>query len=390
MPKSVKIALLSHRFGNIGHLFMSVGFEEIVREMFGANAEITHFEQHHFFSIYPQRNLLHLLDKIPHGRMSTLRMWLNSPAMCDKLWPQAQQLKEFSSAITCGGPSIVRGAGATPEMCLMFHHQLGAFHHHGVPTFDCGVGSGGFPIKSLPPTPSVAFDNTDKEYFSRLFSYSTVSTVRDRYAESLWNALGRDPMLIPCGAIASGRRFERLATRPSSESDCHIIINYQRQGANNDWGQRVDINRWRRTVVELIGRLKKRHKVIFLCHGEGEARQAAQVGVDIPIFTPNTLDEYAKIIMGGKAGLASRIHAAIPMAGVGLPVFGVGTDTRLGTLELMGMRTGYVDDVSAEQLEHELEAGLNNSDVVRENMIQMREQTVACYQAMLRQHMRHQ
>lgn len=388
MTAPIKVALLSHRFGNIGHLFMSVGFEEIIRQMFGAAVEIAHFEQHHFFSVYPSGHPLHLLDKIPHGRMKALRMWLNSPAMCEKLWPHAQHLKEFSAAITCGGPSIVRGVGKTPEMGLMFHHQLGAFHSHGVPTFDCGVGSGGFPLKSLPSSPDEAFDEIDRDYFSRLFSYSTISTVRDSYAKSLWDALDRDPLLIPCGAIASGRYFQRVAQPPSSDSDRHIIINYQRQGANSDWGQKVDVTRWRNTVAELIQRLKKRHKVVFLCHGKGEAKQAAQVGADIPCIVPQTLEDYAKVIMSGKAGLASRIHAAIPMAGVGLPVFAVGTDTRLGTLDLMGIPTAYVEDVSADAIEHEIESGIANAHAEYDRLIGVRESTIASYQSAFQQHMR--
>lgn len=315
-------------------------------------------------------------------------MWLNSPKVCERIWPQADHLKEFSAAITCGGPSIVRGVGHTPEMCLMFHHQLGAFNHHGVPTFDCGVGSGGFPLKSLPASPDQAFDEVDKDYFARLFAYSTVSTVRDAYAKSLWDALGRDPLLIPCGAIASGRRFEQLAKRPSSDSERHIIINYQLHGANSDWGQQVDISRWRNTVAELIARLKKRHKVVFLCHGKGEAKQAAQVRAGIPCLIPQTLDEYAAVVMSGKAGLASRVHAAIPMAGVGLPVFAVGTDTRLGTLELMGMRTAFVEDVTAEALEYQIECGIANADSERDRMIDVREQTIRSYQSVFLQHMR--
>lgn len=386
MAAAKKIALLSHRFGNIGHLFMSVGFEEILRQMFGDDVDIRHFEQHHFFSVYPQGHWLHWADKIPHGRMGALRMWLNSPKQCEKFWPEAHELREFSGAITCGGPSIVRGVGRTPEMCLMFHHQLGAFHHHGVPTFDCGVGSGGFPLRNLPASPADAFDAADKRYFERLFSYSTVSTVRDSYAQELWRALGREAPLIPCGALLSGRRFEALSERPNDDAEKHIVINYQLSGANSDWGQKVDIDQWRKVVADLIRRLQKRHKVIFLCHNAVEASHARQVGVDIPSYTPTTLDEYAKIIMRGKAGVASRIHAAIPMAGVGLPVSAIGTDTRLGTLDLMGIKTHYVGDITAEQLEHETETGIRNADEERQRLLALRDEAASQYIELFSRH----
>lgn len=379
MPNDKCIALLSHRIGNIGHLFMSIGFEEIIDEMFGGKADIHHFEQHHFFSIYPERHWLHWLDKVPHGHLGRLRMWLNSPKQCERFWPEASHLEKFNAAIACGGPSIVRGVGRAPEMNLMFHHQLGGFHAHGVPTFDCGVGSGGFPLNNLPASPDQAFDETDKRYFERLFSYSTASTVRDRYARELWRALGRDAPLIPCGALLSGRRFQALATRPNSDNEKHIVINYQLSGANNDWGQKVDINKWRSVVADLIKRLQKRHKVVFLCHNKTEERHARMVSVGIPSFTPTTLREYAEIIMRGKAGVASRIHAAIPMAGVGLPVISIGTDTRLGTLDLMGLKTHFVGDATSEMLEDEIESGIKNSDTEWQRLMNLREATARQY-----------
>ena len=37
-----KIALLSHRGGNIGHDFMAIGMEAIVSKVFGPDTEISH------------------------------------------------------------------------------------------------------------------------------------------------------------------------------------------------------------------------------------------------------------------------------------------------------------------------------------------------------------
>ncbi len=85
------------------------------------------------------------------------------------------------------------------------------------------------------------------------------------------------------------------------------------------------------------------------------------VGAAIPCFTPTTLQEHAEVITRGKAGVASRIHAVIPMAGVGLPVTAIGTDTRLGTLELMGLKAHFIGDASSELLEDEIEFGIKTA-----------------------------
>lgn len=388
MKGGTKIALLSHRFGNIGHLFMAVGFEEIIRDFLGPNVKIQHFEQHHFFSIYPRKHWLRLTHLIPHGRLKKSRMFLNREDVCEKLWPSARGIAEFSAAVTCGGPSIVRGVGKTPEMNLMFHHQLGAFHFHGVPTFDCGVGSGGFPLENLPPDLEHVFDEDDKAYFRRLFKYSTVSTVRDEFAQRLWHALGREAHLIPCAAIASGRQIERTSQSLLDPKDRHILINYQAMGANNDWGQGVDVNAWRNTVRDLIFRLARRHKVAFLCHSKVEYEQAARVNPEIPRFFPRTLDDYAAVIRNAKAGVVSRIHAALPMAGIGLPVIGVGTDTRLGTLSLIGLKTFFVKEIDVEELAHHVEFVLRNGDEERDRLHKVRENTIKSYSAIFSQHFR--
>jgi hypothetical protein len=382
------IALLSHRFGNIGHLFMAVGFEEILYATFGRATQIEHFEQHHFFSVYPRLHWLKLLDLVPHGRLGRLRLFLNRPDICERLWPSAKDLSRFSGAIACGGPSIVRGVGRTPEMCLMFHHQLGAFNFHGVPTFDCGLGSGGFPLRESQLDYANAFDEVDKAYFKRLFSQTTVSTVRDVVAQRLLEALGRQTHLIPCGAIASGRRFESLAQPDSDHASRHIVVNYQRMGANSDWGQGVDVVRWQHTVQELIQRLGKRHKVVFLCHSQAESQQAAAVSPDVPRLLPTNLQEYATVIRNAKAGIASRIHAAIPMAGIGLPVTAIGTDTRLGTLELIGLKAHFVDAARADELEHQVESDLANAAEERHRLIELREATIRKYGEIFSAHLR--
>ena len=54
-----KIAILSHTFGNIGHTFMGIGVKEVVYNAFGNNVEITSFEQHKPFSVYPK--LIHYI-----------------------------------------------------------------------------------------------------------------------------------------------------------------------------------------------------------------------------------------------------------------------------------------------------------------------------------------
>lgn len=197
------IALISHRFGNIGHTFMSLGMEEIAREAFGAEVHIEHFEQHRVFDIYPAWHPLRALDLIPHGRAIWLRHPLSTPRACRLFWPAARRLRKFDLAANCGGPSMTRGAGHSADMKLMFWHKMGAFDSHGVPVLDIGVGSGAIGWEKLPNRLEDVLDDTDQAYFRQLFKYVQLTTTRDPLAHKLHTWLRRETPLIPCAAIAS-------------------------------------------------------------------------------------------------------------------------------------------------------------------------------------------
>lgn len=379
MVDKLNIALLSHRFGNIGHTFMAVGVEEIVKDAFGPEVKTDHFEQHHFFDIYPFYHPLRLTHLIKHGSIPKIRNFLATEKACNFFWRQLKNLSIYNLAVACGGPSIIKGVWKVPEMKLMFLHQLGGFVYHGVPVLNLAVGSGGYGLERIPKTAKEAFEPEDIDYFKRLFSYTTCATVRDELAKKLWLQIGYDAPLIPCAAIAAGRRFEQYKDKMISTNEKHIIINFQKCGANEDWGQSVATEKWKKTIQELLMRISKRHKVVFLAHNETEYDLAGKVDSSIPRYLPKSFEKYARIIGRAKAGLVSRIHAAIPLAGIGVPVVGIGTDSRLGTLEVMGLKTYYIKNVSSELLEENLEYLMIKAQFEYERLIGLREDTIKQY-----------
>ena len=382
------VALISHRFGNIGHTFMSLGMEEIVREAFGPEVLIGHYEQHKVFDIYPPYHPLRTLDLLPHGRMTWARRPLSSRRACQMFWPGAHSLRKYHLAINCGGPSMTRGAGHSADMKLMFWHKMGAFAHHGVPVLDLGVGSGAFGFENLPGKLDDALDKTDQAYFRRLFEYVALTTTRDPLAHQLHSWLGRETPLVPCAAIASGRWFERHLPPPPPLEEKVILINFQKYGANEDWGQKVDPDIWKKTVQELISRLRNQYRFEFLCHNKAEFVLAESVNASLPRHLPATPEEYARLIGRARAGLVSRIHAAIPLAGIGIPSIAIGTDSRLGTLELMGLKTFFVKQVTTDLLEKEINLLVERAPMERERLLKVRENTIQTYAGLCRQYAR--
>ncbi len=371
----MKVALLSHRGGNIGHDFMAAGWEWIIRLGFGPDVEVSHYEQHQPFCVYPVRHPLRLVDRMPYGRLTWLKHALGSEAACTFFWPQSLPL-QVDVAITCGGPNMVRGAGRSAEMRLMFHHQLGAFHARGVPVVDAAVGAC-YPLEAVP---DAITDSADVAFFRRLFALTAASTVRDKVARRLWQPLGRDAHLIPCAASVSGRELERFGGPRRGE---YVLINYQRVGANEDWGQQVDAGRWLECLKSVVGRLSRRHPVMFICHDAAEEALARKNFPNYPAHRPTTLAEYARVAMGARALLASRVHATIPMAGAGIPGVHIGTDTRIGTVELLGLPAYFVKRADAGELEAAVEDLVARRDDEARRLTELRERTAAMYKEVI-------
>ena len=374
-----KIALLSHRGGNIGHDFMAIGMEIALREAFGSSVCIDHFEQHNPFEVYPEEHWLRWMHKLPHGRMSTLlRGYLNKPSSLLKFWPQTSAL-DYDLAVASGGPNIVPGGSNSAELGLMLHHMNGAFHYRGVPLLDAGVGAS-FPIESIPQELQ---DPDDFAFYKRAAELCQAIAVRDTTAQKVIRKLGFEPWLIPCGAIGTGRVFE-MAHPIDGEARKYVLINFQRLGANTDWGQRVNPTEWMRTIQLVIDDLGKRHPVLLLAQNSYEKKLASQLAPHVRCILPSSTDEYANVINMAKVGLVSRIHAAIPLAGIGIPSVVIGTDTRLGTVEQMGLPTRFVKEATYSWIVDEVEGLLKIAESERQRLLALRENTIQQYVTLFR------
>lgn len=379
-----KIALLSHRFGNIGHNFMALGAEEVAREAFGSDVAITHFEQHTPFCIYPDGHWLRWVDKIRHGRAGWLRKYLAREQVCRRFWPQSRPLP-YRLAVACGGPTMVAGAGSTPEMGVMSHHFYGAFSFHGVPVIDAAVGSC-FPIEGVP----ASLNATDQEHYRRLIRQTKLITVRESVARDMYATVDCTAPMLPCIAICSGRYFEKVRLRYANESQ-YIIVNFQAKGSNDDWGQRIDGVAWARLVKGVISDLRRDgHKLIMLCHSKYEGRLARSLAPDLPVAEPKTEEEYAEVIARARVGFVSRIHAGVALAGVGVPSLVVGNDTRLGTTAEMGLPSFFTKRMAREFVVAELDRLLKLGEGEKARLIRLREETISKYGRLFAKHARNQ
>jgi Polysaccharide pyruvyl transferase len=368
VPK--KFVLLSHRGGNIGHDFMAKGMEVILKDRFGEDIVISHIEQHNPFEVYPKWHILRLLHRVPHGRLNFLRSFLAKEAVTRFFWKMTSPA-DYDLAIACGGPNLVSGASNTPQMALMLFHMNGAINYRGAPLVDAGVGSC-FPSSSKESLKSEA----DIFFYKKAASFCSAITVRDKLAEKVYrDLLGVNVKRIPCAAIASGRYFEQFQKKEKQ----YILINYMLKGANSDWGQGVDPDQWYKTVRQVVDFFSPNHQIVFLAHNSVEEEAAKNRFKEFQCILPRSLEQYAEVIGRAKIGFVSRIHAAIPLAGIGVSSLVIGTDSRLGAVEELGLPTLFVKEASAEIIIHHLSELLKKSENEKQRLLQVREQTIKAY-----------
>ncbi|MBX6369025.1 MAG: polysaccharide pyruvyl transferase family protein [Rhodospirillales bacterium] len=374
-----KVALLSHRFGNIGHSFMAVGAEEVVAEAFGPDAEITHFEQHFPFEVHGKSHPMRRLDPPRLGRLVPLLRALEPEFVQRLLWRQTLPL-DFDLAVACGGPNIVAGGSRALPLRMMLHYMNGAFRFRGVPLIDAAVGCC-FPYERVPDE----LPPEDAAFYRAAMERCSVVAVRDPIAARIRSQLGFEGPLLPCIALSSGRRFEAIAGGARRKGDDgYLLVNFQRRGANEDWGQGVDPARWMSVVRDALEILRQRHDVVLVAHSAAESEAARELAPDLPCFRPESVEEYARVAAGAKVGFVSRLHAGIALAGIGVPSLVVGTDTRLGTAELIGLDTAYVKTLTAGDVVERVERLIAARAVERERLIALREATIREYAKLFR------
>jgi hypothetical protein len=380
MGKRIRVGVLGHWGGNIGHEVMALGVERILKEAFGDNFELLPIEQHRPLDIYPKWHPLRYAVLLNHGRggraMRPIKRLINRHNISTLLW-QHSWVGTLDLGIACGGPLITPHL-SRGDLGLMHHHMFGAFASKGLPLLNLSVGSC-YPWENLP---EALTDQANIDFLKRVFEYSSVTTVRDRLAQRLCASIGEQCELVLDTGFVAGKEFSRLAE--SCVEQRTIVINYQKYGANEDWGQNVDPEIWRNTVRNLLDRMRRRHPVVFICHNENEFRWAEKMDTKVPRYQPKTMQEYAQVISGAAAGISNRLHAGIALASIGVPTVAVGTDTRLGGLQAIGLPCFYVKEANAELLEETLETLVSHRRSEHERLVALRDKALSRYVEIVR------
>ena len=360
----MRIGLITTINTNIGDDFIREGICKVLRKVFkNHKLEFLPVNKHQPLTVYPfsfSASFTKIVNILPRGRH---RVNLIIRRTASKL-----RLSIFDSCdliVQCGAPFIWQGCHRCEWAEPIWYEVVGRLYEK-KPIINLAAGSC-YPWEQQP---SEVTDLKDAQFIRTVLNYCCLTTVRDQLAQRLCISLDKQTPLIPCSAILSASD----SYSPLRE-DGLILINYMGGGGHYDWGQKVDASEWRSIVNILIDRLKKRHKLAFLCHNEAEYCLAEELDLSIPRMWPKNSQEYFKVVSDAKVALCNRMHASVGLAGLGIPSVAIGTDTRILMVQALGLPCWYVKDATADLLEEELENLLTHRYKEQERLLNLRSKT---------------
>lgn len=369
-----RIGLITTLDTNIGDDFIRLGIVRLLGDLFrGEGLELVPVNKHRPSTVYPSWHPMHLRRFANAGPLKRAKVG----ARFD--WAAARmghsRFDGCDLIVQCGAP-VVWPSCHECEWALPLWHRVVAPLASRIPVLNIAAGSC-FPWERRP---TAIEDPRDAAFLRRILGYCRVTTARDTLARDLFASLGADTPFIPCTAFLAPPR-EPL---PASGREL-ILVNYMERGGHYDWGQEIDAERWRDTMLLLIRRLSARHRLAFLCHNEKEALLASRLDSGIPRILPRDADAYFKAVSLAKGAVCNRLHASVALAGLGIPSVSVGTDTRLLMVDALGLPNHFVKEATADLIEGELEALIARGPAEEERLLALRRETSDAYLGLLRE-----
>ncbi|MDG5469925.1 polysaccharide pyruvyl transferase family protein [Deltaproteobacteria bacterium IMCC39524] len=366
----MKIGLITTLKTNIGDDFIREGICSVLRRVFPSRSvEFVPINKHKPYTAYPTWHPARLaswserLPAVP-GRGIVRRLGVNlAPKLGNSFFDSCDLI------VQCGAPVFWPNCHANEWAKPLWSDVVGRLYKK-IPVLNLAAGSC-YPWenqKLYRESPD------DRPYIEEILSYCRLTTVRDGLAKDVCNWAGFDVPAIPCSAFLAAKG----QTAPLDDSGL-VLINFMEGGGHFSWGQGTDSALWRKTVLGLIERLRKRHSLALLCHDENEYQLAHSLAPDLPRIFPKTPVEYFAMAKSAKFALCNRMHASVGMAGLGIPSIAVCTDTRLLMVKELGLSTHYVKDVTLDALESETEAAVKTRDSEKERLLCLQHSTLDQY-----------
>ena len=359
----MRVGLLTTIDHNIGDDLIRRGLQGALRAACsGQSVEFELVNKHHPASVYPPSH------PICWGQYSPLFKRKITAFLGAALYRFGGSKFDGCDAIVqCGTPVYWRQCHRVEWADTIWHQVIGRLSAS-IPVLNLAAGSC-YPWKQQPEH----FESqADADYVRRISSYARVTTVRDALAQRLVATVTEQPELIPCSA------FLATGIQDLVSDDGIVLVNYMEGGGHyGKKGGKKDV--YEQRIKTLIERLASRHRLAFVCHDEKEEFLAKKLDSSLLRIRPGDAATYAASLGPVKAGVCNRMHAAVALAGMGVPCVAIGTDTRLLMVENLGLPIRYVNEVNDKELEDTLEDLIRRRRSERERLAVLRDTTQTRY-----------
>jgi hypothetical protein len=200
-------------------------------------------------------------------------------------------------------------------------------------------------------SPSISAHPGCAAFIRDIHRFCALTTVRDRLASAVLSDLGLQPHLLPCTAIHSWRRFPNL---PPPEPGL-IALNYMPLAGHYDLDGKVDAAAWRDCFRSVVCELIRRNlKPLFVAHDLPERDAMRALFPKAEVLYSSDYRDYYSFFARCTGGILNRVHAAVLLAGRGVPAIAVGNDTRTRMMDELNLPRYHVSEVRAMALVDEL------------------------------------
>ena len=208
---------------------------------------------------------------------------------------------------------------------------------------------------------SDGLDFCDKcnSYIKEFYNNSTLTTVRDKLAQIVFNRIGLDVSVIPCSSI-----FAIDEHSIHNQGEEYVVVNYMTGGGHYTFGQNINFDKYQQEFTKFYFELKEKENVIISCHNQKEVDEALEFDSKANIFyQKDDYISYIKFYSKAKFGIMNRVHGAFMMASFGKPSIIIGNDSRARMGKEIGLKSYFVNEINYNILIQEykfLNNGANN------------------------------
>jgi len=337
---AVRVGLITTLGTNIGDDFIREGVKRVVAAVLGGReVEFVPVNKHEPLTVYPEWHPVRLAESLPRGRGVAQRVARRTM--------HRLPLTRFDGCdviVQCGAPVLWPGCRNAEWAEPLWNEVVGRLAGR-IPVLNLAAGSC-YPWERRD---EAEVEAEDVAYVRRMLEYCRLTTAREPLAQRLYASVGGDVPFIRCSALLAAK------DHPTPTEKGLVLVNYMKGAGHYDWGQGSSADAWEATLRTVLGRLKERYRVEFICHNRAEYDLAAELDPTLRRHLPTTPAEYFEVTSRATAALCNRLHASVAMAGMGIPSVAVGTDTRMLMVEAVGVPCYFVKDADADVLEARLE-----------------------------------